>query len=80
LESFSTKAERRGRVRLVQFDSTEKFKGNRFGRFAQVSVEREFFCTYCTVSLYNFEEANLLLFTTFRKNLRFGEAERAHIQ
>jgi len=29
---------------------------------------------------YNFEEANLLLFTTFRKNLRFGEAERAHIQ
>jgi len=33
-----------------------------------------------SVTLYNFEEANLLLFTTFRKNLRFGEAERAHIQ
>jgi len=32
------------------------------------------------LTLYNFEEANLLLFTTFRKNLRFGEAERAHIQ
>jgi len=35
---------------------------------------------FLELTLYNFEEANLLLFTTFRKNLRFGEAERAHIQ
>ena len=32
------------------------------------------------LTLYNFEEADLLLFTTFRKNLRFGEAERALMQ
>jgi hypothetical protein len=35
---------------------------------------------YDLITLYNFEEAIWLLFTTFRKNLRFGEAERAHIQ
>ena len=53
LESFSTKAERRGRVRLVQFDSTEKFKGNRFGRFAQVFVEFSCTRTYWTSLLLN---------------------------
>ena len=41
-----------------------------------------FFCIFCAIaiSLNNLKEAVLLLFTTFRKNLRFGEAERAHIQ
>ena len=42
--------------------------------------EGRIFGVVSLLTLYNFEEANLLLFTTFRKNLRFGEAERAHIQ
>ena len=32
------------------------------------------------LTLYDFEEAIWLLFTTFRKNLRFGGAERALMQ
>ena len=45
------------------------FFGKKFGRYS-----------YQYITLYNFEEADLLLFTTFRKNLRFGEAERALMQ